>query len=126
MAYPLIPFVAGAVVGGLAVCLVRDDRLRKDLRRSAGSLSRKAQVTAGEVSGKVAKGLGQVRASMAGQGHVDASASHAAEPEVKAKTPKPRAPVRKTATRKSPTRTATRKRAEKAVEPTKPENPEGL
>lgn len=53
MAYHLIRFVAGAVVGGLAVYLVRDDRLRKDLRQSAGNLSRKAQQAAGEV----AKGL---------------------------------------------------------------------
>lgn len=124
MAYHLIPFVAGAVVGGLAAYLFRDERLRKDLRQSAGHLSRKTQETATEVSGKFATGLRQVRASMAGQGQADESATSAAEPEVKAKAAKSRAAVRKTATRKSPTRTAARKGAPKAGQPTEPENPE--
>jgi hypothetical protein len=124
MAYHLIPFVAGAVVGGLAAYLFGDKRLRRDLRESAGNLSRKTQETATEVSGKVVTGLRQVRASMAGQGRADESATSAAEPEVKAKAAKPRVAVRKTATRKSPTRTDARKRAPKAVQPTEPENPE--
>lgn len=124
MAYHLIPFVAGAVVGGLAAYLFRDERLRKDLRQSAGHLSRKTQETATEVSGKVATSLRQVRESMAGQGRADESATRTAEPEVEPKRRKPRAAGRKTATRKNPTRTAARKRAPKAVQPTEPENPE--
>jgi len=43
MAYHLIPFVAGAVVGGLAVYLFRDEQVRDDLRQSATSISRKVQ-----------------------------------------------------------------------------------
>jgi gas vesicle protein len=126
MAYHLIPFVAGAVVGGLAAYLFRDERLRKDLRESADSLSRKAQETASEVSGKVATGVRQVRKSMAGQGRADESATDTAEPEVKTKTRKPRAAVRSTAARRSSTRTAAPKRGPKAAAPTKPENPEDL
>jgi gas vesicle protein len=126
MAYHLIPFVAGAVVGGLAAYLFRDERLRKDLRESADSLSRKAQETASEVSGKVATGLRQVRESMAGQGRPDEAATGTAEPDAEPKTRKPRAAARSTATRKSSTRTAAPKRGTKAAAPTKPEKPEDL
>ncbi len=127
MAYHLIPFVAGTVVGGLAVYLFGDKRFRRDLRQSAGALSRKAQATAGQVSGKVSTGISQVRASMAGPGRTDdVPTPGAVEPEVKGTTPKPRASVRKPAARKSATRATARRRAERAIEPTEPETPEDI
>lgn len=123
MAYHLIPFVAGTVIGGLAVYLFRDERLRKDLRQSAGSLSRKAQDTAGEVSGKVATGLRQVRESMPAFGR--GTEPTGTEAPVDATAPRPRKTVRRTAARKTPTRSTARKRVQKVPPPT-PEDPEGL
>ena len=123
MAYHLIPFVAGTVIGGLAVYLFRDERVRKDLRQSAGSLSRKAQETAGEVSGKVATGLRQVRESMPAFGQSTESAG--TEAAVEEPVPKPRKTVRRRAAGKSPTRSIVPKRVQK-VPPPKPEEPEDL
>lgn len=123
MAYHLIPFVAGTVIGGLAVYLFRDERLRKELRQSADSLSRKAQDTAGEVSGKVATGLRQVRDSMPVFGR--GIESTGTEAPVDATAPRPRKTVRRTVTRKSPTRSTARKRVQEVPPPT-PEDPEGL
>ena len=123
MAYHLIPFVAGTVIGGLAVYLFRDERVRKDLRQSAGSLSRKAQETAGEVSGKVATGLRQVRESMPAFGRSAESAG--TEAAVEEPTAKPRKTVRRKAADRSPTRSTARKRVQKAPPP-KPGEPEDV
>lgn len=101
MAYHLIPFVAGAVVGGLAVYLFRDEKARGDLRQSATSISRKVQQTAGEVSDKVAKGLSQARESVPGRGEGSESS---AEPPTEATSAEPRKRARRTTTRKTATR----------------------
>jgi gas vesicle protein len=103
MAYHLIPFVAGAVVGGLAVYLFRDEQVRDDLRQSATSISRKVQQTAAEVSGKVSRGLSQARESIPGRGQ---GAEPAAEPPAEAAPAEPRKPARRTAARKTATRKA--------------------
>lgn len=41
MAFPLIPFVAGAVIGGLAAFLYKDDKVRKSIGKTAGDVTRK-------------------------------------------------------------------------------------
>lgn len=41
MALPLIPLVAGAVLGSLATYLYKDDKLKRDLKRAAGNVSDK-------------------------------------------------------------------------------------
>lgn len=105
MAYHLIPFVAGAVVGGLAVYLFRDAKVRDDLRQSATSISRKVQQTAGEVSGKVSKGLSQVRESMPGRSREATRAAVQADAE--AAPPAPRTSARRTTSRKTAPRRAT-------------------
>lgn len=120
MAYHLIPFVAGAVVGGVAVYLFGDERARQNLRQSADNLSRKAQRTAGKVSDKVTDGFTQVRESLPGRGGTSETAP-APEAEVSA----PNAPVRRTASRKSPARATARKTSVSKVEtPAKPDKPE--
>lgn len=118
MAYYLIPFVAGAVIGGLAVYLYRDEQLRGNLRQSAGDLSRKVQETAGEVSGKVTKGLGQVREAMPNLGR----RAKTTRAEV---TPQPRTSARGATGRKGSARAPTRKtRAPGTAEAAPPEKPE--
>jgi len=104
MAYHLIPFFAGAVVGGLAAYLFRDERVRDDLRQSATRVSRKVQQTAGEVSGKLSKGFSQARESIPGRGQ---STEPAAEPAAEAASPEPRERARRSAARKTSTRKAT-------------------
>jgi hypothetical protein len=103
MAYHLIPFVAGAVVGGLAVYLFREEKVRDDLRQSATSISRKMQKTAGEVSGKVSRGLSQARESIPGRSE---GPDPAAEPPAAAASPERRKPARRTASRKPAIRKA--------------------
>jgi hypothetical protein len=104
MGYHLIPFVAGAVIGGLAVHLFRDERVREDLRRSAGTISRKVQQTAGKVS----KGVTRVRESMPGgsaatepDAEGDAAAPEAAEAKPRSTTR--RRAARQLLSRKKPT-----------------------
>jgi len=53
MAIHLVPFVAGAVIGGLAAYFARDEKLRREVSESAGELSGKVRETAGEVGDKV-------------------------------------------------------------------------
>lgn len=118
MAYHLIPFVAGAVIGGLAVYLYRDEELRGNLRQSADDLSRKVQETAGQVSGKVTRGLGQVRGSIPGLGR-------GTEATGEATAGRPQASGRGTAARKRSVRPSTRKtRAAKSADAAAPEKPE--
>ena len=104
MAYHLIPFVAGAVFGGLAVYLFRDEQVRDDLRQSATNISRKVQQTAGEVSEKVSRGLSQARESIPGRGQ---AVEPAAETPVEAAPAEPLKSARPTAARKTVTRKAT-------------------
>lgn len=140
MAYHLIPFVAGAVVGGLAVYLFGDERARQNLRQSAddlsrktqrtagqvsenlrqsaGNLSRKARRTAGQVSDKVSDGFAQVRESFPGS---SGEAEPAPEPEVEV--PAPKVSKRRTTSRKNPARATARKtivdKVETSVKPDK-------
>lgn len=53
MALPLIPFVAGAVVGGLAAYLYRDERLRKRVRHTASDVGYRLKDTAETVGDKL-------------------------------------------------------------------------
>ncbi|MFO8152674.1 hypothetical protein [Thioalkalivibrio sp.] len=124
MAYHLIPFVAGAVVGGLAVYLFRDEQLRDDLRRKTGSLSRRARDTADEVSAKVARGLRRGRESLPERGQDADPTTVGAATVAETPRPKPRTPTRGTTTRKSPTRATARKRVQKTAEAGRSEEPE--
>lgn len=58
MAFPVIPFVAGALVGGLSVYLYRNETLRRVVGRSASGLSGKVKRTAAEASDDVSDGPG--------------------------------------------------------------------
>ena len=58
MAIPIIPFVAGAVVGGLSVYFYRDGRARGAVGRTARGLTGKVKKTAGKVSDRVSEGFG--------------------------------------------------------------------
>lgn len=84
MAIPLIPFVAGAVIGGLSAYFYRDERLRKEVRRTAGDLSGKVKETADNVSHRVAEGWSGMRDKVTGRSNESAAA-----------------PTRKAATRKT-------------------------
>lgn len=65
MALHLIPFVAGAVIGGLTAYFYRDEKVRKEVRRSASDLSHKVKATAGDVSHKVSEGFSDLRRKVA-------------------------------------------------------------
>ena len=67
MAIPLIPFVAGAVIGGLATYLYRDEKLRNDMKRTADTLSDKVKDAAGEVSDKMSEGYDELRQKFTGK-----------------------------------------------------------
>ncbi len=56
MAFPVIPFVAGALVGGLSVYLYGNETLRRVVGRSASNLSGKVKRTATQASGDVSGG----------------------------------------------------------------------
>lgn len=77
MAIHLIPFVAGAVLGGLGAYFYRDEKLRREVKRTAGDLGGKVRKTADQVSGKVSAGFGELREKVAPQ-----KADHAPAPKV--------------------------------------------
>lgn len=124
MAYHLIPFVAGAVVGGLAVYLFRDEQLRDALREKTGNLSRRARETAGQDSDKVGRGLKRGRKPVPGDSQGGDTATEVDETVADATAPKARTSRRGRATGKSPTRATARKRTEKNTEAVRPERPE--
>lgn len=64
MAFQLIPFVAGAVVGGLAAYFARDEKLRREVG-----------ATADQVSKTVRGGVGSIRQRLGGGAAVDEAAS---------------------------------------------------
>lgn len=56
MAFPLLPFVAGAVVGGLATYLYENRQARTQIKKTAGDVTDKVKQTAGAVTQKMSKG----------------------------------------------------------------------
>jgi len=67
MALPLLPFVAGAVIGGLSAYFYRDDRVRRAVRGRADDLSGMVKKTAGEVSDKVSVGFDELKQTLTGK-----------------------------------------------------------
>ena len=67
MAFPLVPFVAGAVIGGLGTYFYCDERLRSAASRTARELSGKAKRTAEGVSDTVSGGFRGLREKVAEQ-----------------------------------------------------------
>ncbi len=61
MAFPLVPFVAGAVIGGLGAYFYRDEKLRKSVKRASHELPGKVKRTASEVSDKVSETVKDLR-----------------------------------------------------------------
>jgi adenylate kinase len=61
MPIPLIPLVAGAVIGGLATYLYRDEKIQADVKRTAGDVADKVKGASRTVSGKVTEGYEDLR-----------------------------------------------------------------
>lgn len=103
MAFPLIPFVAGAVIGGLAAWFYRDEKVRSEVQRSTDRLVNTVRETGDAVSDKVSAGLEELRRSRT-KAAVDAAAAAdiAAEAEAETVAPEPR--KRRPSTRKTTAR----------------------
>ncbi len=110
MAFPLVPFLAGAVVGGLSIYFYKDERARKDLQKRAGVVSGKAKEAAGDVSHKVSEGIGALREKVSRKG----SATEVSLSSDKKTTTKKRA-TKKTARKKT---AKAKSNAKKASAPT--------
>src|SRR6056297_397879 len=100
MAIHLIPFVAGAVIGGLGAYFYRDEKLRREVRRTTAELGGRARKTADQVSGKVSdtvsRGLGGVRAKRGSRKPGQAPGESLAQPASQPTSPPARKkPVRK-------------------------------
>lgn len=67
MAFPLIPFVAGAVVGGLASYLYKDDLARKGIKKTAGSVTGRVKETTGNVTHKVSDSVSGLKRRFSGK-----------------------------------------------------------
>ncbi len=70
MALPLIPFVAGAVIGGLAAYLCKDKKLRNEIKKGAS-----------DASHKVSDGISGIRQRMSGKTAVSETAEGSESPE---------------------------------------------
>jgi hypothetical protein len=120
MAIPLIPFVAGAVIGGLAAYLYRDDRLRRRMRHAAGDVTDKARDTAEIIGDTLSDAYDGLRDKVTKKG---AAAEPAAVEEPVAETAAPKKAAKKTSARR---KVSTKKSAAKpaAAEDAKTENAE--
>lgn len=116
MAIPLIPFVAGAVIGGLAAYLYRDDRLRRRVRTAAGDLSDKARDTADSIGDTLSGVYGDLRDKVMKKDAVEPGTD--AEPVVE--TGPPKKATKKTAARKKVTKK--KAAAKPAAEDAKPDD----
>jgi len=95
MAIVLIPWVAGAVIGGVATYLYKDEHIREDLSRTAGDVTGKLKGAADTVTEKVTAGYTGLRDRMFGK-PVEEVAPAATKKPAKRK----RATTKKTAARK--------------------------
>jgi soluble P-type ATPase len=103
MAFPLIPFVAGAVVGGLAAWFYRDDKVRAEVRLGTDRLVNTVKETGDAVSDKVSAGLEGLRRKRT-KAAVDAAAAADSAAEAEAETGEPAPAKRRTSTRKTTAR----------------------
>lgn len=87
MAIHLIPFVAGAVIGGIGVYFYRDEKLRKEVSRTAGELGGRIRNTADRVSGKASEGFSGLRKTGASPTPGEASGQSRVEPGSGGNTP---------------------------------------
>lgn len=58
MAFPLLPFIAGAAIGGLATYLYENQKARSKINKAAGDVSDKVKQSTGAVTKKLSKGDG--------------------------------------------------------------------
>lgn len=104
MAFPLVPFVAGAVVGGLTAYFARDEKMRRDLSE-----------TTDEVSGKLKQNIVSLKDRL-GRSSAKKEAPQSEAPAPK-RTRRKLAPAKKAAAkagRKAPT---PRKKATRKAQP---------
>ncbi len=108
MPLPLIPLVAGAVLGGLAAYLYKDEKLRRDIKRAAGN-----------VSDKVSDGFDELRDKVSGKpGKAADDEVVEAKPKAKKKVVRKKAAAKKATAKKSVRRKApARKKAATSAEP---------
>ena len=60
MAFPMLPFVAGAVAGGLATLIYKDEKTRNAIKETSSNASEKTRTTSRKVSNKLADGLSRL------------------------------------------------------------------
>jgi len=104
MAIVLIPWVAGAVVGSVATYLYKDEKIRKDVLRTAQGVSDMATGAATTVTGKVTEGFAGLRSRMFGKPVEKAPASAPKKRATRKKTAAKRKAVKKTASRQRTSR----------------------
>ncbi len=97
MALPLIPLVAGAVLGGLAAYLYKDEKLRRDIKRAADN-----------VTDKVSDGFDGLRDKVSGRREAATADDDVVvtKPKARKKTAKKKVSTKKAAAKKSVRRKA--------------------
>lgn len=60
MALPILPFAAGALAGGVATLIYKDEKAREALRKTRSNLSEKTRKTRTTVSNKIAESLSRL------------------------------------------------------------------
>ena len=103
MAFPLVPFLAGAVLGGLGAYFYQDRKVRKVVSKAAKELPGKMKRSAADVSDKMSETYKDLRQRVSGGDEKPASArKRPARKTTKAKTTGRKTAARKkTTTRKS-------------------------
>jgi hypothetical protein len=92
MAIQLIPFVAGAVIGGLVAHFYKDKKIRKGIKQAAGDVSDKVREATATVSNKVSHGFSGLRQA--------ASREKVAREKTTAKMPTKKKSIKKAAVKK--------------------------
>ncbi|MEQ8602102.1 MAG: hypothetical protein RIB45_02195 [Marivibrio sp.] len=110
MPIPLIPFVAGAVLGGLGVALYRDQKLRAAVKRTAQDLPDRARQAADDVSSSVSGAFRDLRGGGASSTQTAAKKTAAKKSTAKKGAAK-KAAVKKAGVKKSGSKKASAKKA---------------
>lgn len=64
MAIPLVPLVAGAVIGSLVTYLYKDEEVRSGISRKTGDVADKVKETAGNVQEKVTESVKDIKGKL--------------------------------------------------------------
>ena len=117
MAFVVIPWVAGAVIGGVATYLYKDEHVREEVSRTAGNVTDQVKGAADTVTEKVSAGVTDLRNRLFGR-PVEEIAPAAPKKATKRKRATAQKAAKKTAAKRTAASKKTTRKPRAAKQPT--------